>query len=129
MAGDVQTDVQLDVSTKESVGRIEVIGAVSGRRQRAEAEKARIAAESLLPGVAVAGIARKHKVTRWQVYDWRRRLKDGRLAIPESVAEAPAFAAAPGAATWSRSGRGKPGARSWYSKLRRAGCSASGRCF
>jgi len=32
-------------------------------------------------------------VTRWQVYDWRRRLRDGRLALPESVAEAPAFAA------------------------------------
>lgn len=85
-------DVQLDVSTKESVCRVEVIGA-SGRRQRLEAEKARIAAESLLPGVAVADVARKHKVTRWQVYDWRRRLKDGRLALPESVAEAPAFAA------------------------------------
>lgn len=86
-------DVQLDVSTKGFARRVEVIDSASGRRQRSEAEKARIAAESLLPGVAVADVARKHKVTRWQVYDWRRRLKDGRLAIPESVAEAPAFAA------------------------------------
>ena len=85
-------DVQLDVSTKGSARRLEVVE-VAGRRQRPEAEKARIAAESLLPDVAVADIARKHKVTRWQVYDWRRRLKDGRLAMPESVATAPAFAA------------------------------------
>src|SRR5205814_9657648 len=92
MAGDGQMDVHLDVSNK-GTSRLEVIQGAAGRRQHAEAEKARIAAESLLPGVAVADIARKHKVTRWQVYDWRRRLKDGRLALPESVAEAPAFAA------------------------------------
>lgn len=83
----------MDVSTKGAARRVEVVDSASGRRQRTEAEKARIAAESLFPGVAVADIARKHKVTRWQVYDWRRRLKDGRLALPESVAEAPAFAA------------------------------------
>ena len=93
MAGDVQIDVPLDVSRNESVRRVEVLGGASVRRQRSEAEKARIAAESLLPGVAVADIARKHGITRWQVYDWRRRLKEGRLALPESVAEAPAFAA------------------------------------
>jgi transposase len=37
-------------------------------RQRSEAEKARIAAESLLPGVAVADVARKHRVTRWRLW-------------------------------------------------------------
>ena len=72
-------DVPMDVSTKGSASRLEVMAGASGRRPRSEAEKARIAAESLLPGVAVADVARKHKVTRWQVYDWRRRLKDGRL--------------------------------------------------
>jgi transposase len=86
-------DVPLDVPRKESVRRVEVLGDASGRRQRSEAEKARIAAESLLPGVVVTDIARKHGITRWQVYDWRRRLKEGRLALPESIAEAPAFAA------------------------------------
>jgi transposase-like protein len=38
----------------------------------------------------VAAVARKHGVTRWQVYDWRRRLRQGRLALPESMA--PMFA-------------------------------------
>jgi len=32
-------------------------------------------------------------VTLWQVYDWRKRLRDGRLALPESVTSTPAFAA------------------------------------
>ncbi|MER9481947.1 hypothetical protein NKI74_21470 [Mesorhizobium sp. M0494] len=27
-----------------------------------------------MPGVQVAAVARKHGATRWQVYDWRRRL-------------------------------------------------------
>ena len=58
----------------------------TGRRNRSDAEKARIAAESLVPGAEVATVARKHGVTRWQVYDWRRRLRQGQLALPESVA-------------------------------------------
>lgn len=32
-------------------------------------------------------------MTRWQVYDWRKRLRKGRLALPDGVASAPAFAA------------------------------------
>jgi transposase len=34
----------------------------------------------------VATVARKHGVTRWQVYDWRRRLQRGRLSLPDSLA-------------------------------------------
>lgn len=40
------------------------------------AEKASIAAESRIRG-PVAAIARKHGATRWQVCDWRRRLRQG----------------------------------------------------
>ncbi len=43
-----------------------------------------------MPGVQVAAVARKHGVTRWQVYDWRRRLRRGQFALPESMA--PMFA-------------------------------------
>ena len=43
-----------------------------------------------MPGVQVAAIARKHGATRWQVYDWRRRLRQGQLALPDSMA--PMFA-------------------------------------
>ncbi|MER9801150.1 transposase [Mesorhizobium sp. M0142] len=83
-------DVDLDVPTAGYAGRLEVLEGPTGRRVRSEAERARIAAESLMPGVQVAAVARKHGATRWQVYDWRRRLRQGQLALPESMA--PMFA-------------------------------------
>ena len=88
---DGKMDGQLDVSSG-GVWRLEVIEGRSGRRTRSLAERARIAAESFLPGVRVADVARKHETTRWQVYDWRKRLRDGRLSLPEEVAEQPRFA-------------------------------------
>ncbi|MDE2330133.1 MAG: IS66 family insertion sequence element accessory protein TnpB [Bradyrhizobium sp.] len=75
-------DVQIDLSTAGYGGRLEVLEGPTGRRVRSDAEKARIAAESLLPG-GVAAVVRKHGATRWQVYDWPRQ---GQLALPESVA-------------------------------------------
>ena len=86
MIGDGKMDVQLDVSKASRVSRLEVIEGPTGRRNRSAAEKAKIAAESLVPGAEVATVARKHGVTRWQVYDWRRRLQRGRLSLPDSLA-------------------------------------------
>lgn len=90
MGADGKMDVHLDVPTTGYAGQLEVLEGPTGRRVRSEADRARIAAESLMPGVQVAAVARKHGVTRWQVYDWRRRLRQGRLALPESMA--PMFA-------------------------------------
>ncbi len=90
MGSDGKMDAHLDVPTTGYAGRVEVLEGPTGRRVRSEADKARIAAESLMPGMQVAAVARKHGVTRWQVYDWRRRLRQGRLALPESMA--PMFA-------------------------------------
>jgi len=86
MIADGKMDVQLDVSKASRVSRLEVIEGPTGRRNRSAAEKAKIAAESLEPGAQVATVARKHGVTRWQVYDWRRRLQRGRLSLPDSLA-------------------------------------------
>lgn len=86
MIADGKMGVQLDVSKASRVSRLEVIEGPTGRRNRSAAEKAKIAAESLLPGAQVATVARKHGVTRWQVYDWRRRLQPGRLSRPDSLA-------------------------------------------
>ena len=63
-----------------------------------------------MPGVTVADIARRYGTTRWQIYDWRKQLRQGNLVVPESVASLPVFAelvvddsaaAAPAAATRS----------------------------
>ena len=37
-------------------------------------------------------VARRHGTTRWQVYDWRKKLRTGQLVVPESVAALPMFA-------------------------------------
>ena len=92
MERDGKMGVQLDGSMGVGVSRLEVIDGPSGRRQRTKAERARIAAESMMPGVTVADIARKHGTTRWQIYDWRKQLRKGNLVLPESVASLPVFA-------------------------------------
>ena len=90
---DGKMDGSLDGSSDGYVGRIEVLEGRSGRRVRSEAERARIAAESLAPGAKVTDVARRHDVTRWQVYDWRRNLTSGKLAMPVEVMNEPMFAA------------------------------------
>ena len=85
-------DVHLDGSRGVGVSRLEVIEGPSGRRRRTKADRARIAAESMMPGVKVADVARKHGTTRWQIYDWRRQIRKGNLVLPDSIAALPMFA-------------------------------------
>ncbi|GAB4541821.1 MAG: hypothetical protein Tsb0019_41390 [Roseibium sp.] len=92
MERDGKVGVHLDGSSGGEVSRLEVIEGPTGRRRRTKAERARIAAESLVPGASVADVARRHGTTRWQVYDWRKKLRTGQLVVPESVVALPMFA-------------------------------------
>ena len=92
MERDGKMGVYLDGPRNVGVSRLEVIEGPSGRRRRTKAERARIAAESMMPGVKVADVARKHGTTRWQIYDWRKQLRKGNLVLPDSVAALPMFA-------------------------------------
>ena len=76
MERDDKMGVHLDGSRNVVVSRLEVIEGPSGRRRRTKAERARIAVESMMPGVIVADIARKHGTTRWQIYDWRKQVRN-----------------------------------------------------
>jgi transposase len=89
---DVAMDGCLDVSTDGFSGRVDVIEG-RGRGLRSEEERARIAAESMMPGAKVADVARRHDVTRWQVCDWRRKRGSGKLAVPASAMSEAPFAA------------------------------------
>jgi transposase len=92
MTRDVKMDAPLGASSEGFAGRIDVIAGPTGRRNRSESEKRRIAAESLAPGAVVADVARQHGATRWQIYDWRRRFRRERLEAPSAeIAAAPAF--------------------------------------
>ena len=92
MERDGKMGAHLDGPTGVGVSRLEVIEGPSGRRRRTKAERARIAAESMMPGVRVADVARKHGTTRWQIYDWRNQIRKGNLVVPESVAALAMFA-------------------------------------
>ena len=91
MGLDGKSDVHLDSSSVGAISRLEVLEGPSGRRVRSEAEKARIVAESLLPGAQVSEVARRHGATRWQIYDWRRRFRR-RGALPACKASPSTFA-------------------------------------
>ncbi|MGV7219827.1 transposase [Bradyrhizobium sp. UFLA05-112] len=88
---DGKKDVHLDGSSVGSVSRLEVLEGPSGLRVRSEAERARIVAESLLPGAQASEVARKHGATRWQIYDGRRRFRQ-RGELPSCGASQPPFA-------------------------------------
>ena len=82
----------LDGFSDGGVSRLEVMEGPTGRQRRTKAERARIAAESLVPAASVTDVAQRHGTTRWQIYDWRRKLRTGQLVVPESVAAQPVFA-------------------------------------
>ena len=81
MERDGKLCVHLDGSTGGWVSRLEVIEGPTGRRRRTKAERARIAAESLVPVVEVADVARRYGTTRWHVCDGRKKLRRGQLLV------------------------------------------------
>ncbi len=91
MRRDGKMDVPIGVSKEGYAGRLDVIAGPTGRQLRSDAEKARIAAESLAPDAVVSDEARRHGVMRWQVYDWRRRFRIGRTSLSEKIVSTPAF--------------------------------------
>ena len=86
----------------EDVCRLEVLVGPSGKRTWSEAFKGRIVAETLVSGVTVNEVARRHGLRPNHLSAWRRLAKDGKLVIPDfagaefiPVVVAPAIASAP----------------------------------
>jgi len=65
----------------EDTPRIQVLSVSdTGRRRRwTDDEKVRIVEESHRDGVTLAEVARRHEISRSQLYDWRYRHKHGML--------------------------------------------------
>jgi transposase len=65
----------------ENTPRIEVLSVTdTGRRRRwTDDEKVRIVEESHRGGETLAEVARRHEISRSQLYDWRYRYKHGLL--------------------------------------------------
>ncbi len=62
--------------------RLEVRNGPGRRRERSDAEKARLVAETLAPEVCIADVARRHGLHPQQLYTWRRLAKRGELVLP-----------------------------------------------
>ncbi|WP_092576221.1 IS66-like element accessory protein TnpA [Rhizobium lusitanum] len=74
----------MDIYThRQSAGRLEIVD--SGRRRRFSNEvKRRIVAESLLEPGLCSVTARRHGISRSQLYEWRRLARAGKLGEAEA---------------------------------------------
>jgi transposase len=72
--------------------RCEVLDGVERRRRWSDEEKLRILMEVGLRGVTLTDVARRHSVSRSQLYTWRRELKrHGALRPPGAAEDRPVF--------------------------------------
>ena len=84
-----QNEHRMEVPNRRGVSRIEVLDGPTGRRRWPDAVKARIVAESLLPGVRVCDVAEKHGLIARHLSQWRGLARKGKLVLAGD--DGPAF--------------------------------------
>ena len=84
-----QIEHRMDVPSRKGVSRVEVLDGPTGRRRWPDDVKARIVAESLLPGARVCDVASKYGLIARHLSQWRGLARQGKLVLP--CADAPAF--------------------------------------
>lgn len=77
----MQNLATIDAASGRSARRLDVLVGPDRRRTYSEAEKARLVAETLQPGVSTVSIARHHGLHPQQLYTWRRQARRGHLAL------------------------------------------------
>ena len=84
-----QNEHWMEVPSRKGVSRIEVLAGPTGRRSWPDEVKARIVAESLLPGARVCDVAEKYELIARHLSQWRGLARKGKLILP--VVGAPIF--------------------------------------
>ena len=78
----------MEVRRPRGVSRIEVLDGPTGRRRWPDDVKARIVAESLLPGARVCDVAQKYGLIARHLSQWRGLARQGKLILPEDSTSA-----------------------------------------
>lgn len=67
----------------EAVGLVELLAAPAAKRRWSGEAKGRLVAETLVPGVMVNEVARRHGVKANHLSSWRTLARQGKLVVPE----------------------------------------------
>ena len=66
----------------EAVGFVELLAAPAAKRRWSDEAKGRMVAETLVPGVTVNEVARRHGVKANHLSSWRTLARQGKLVVP-----------------------------------------------
>lgn len=67
----------------EAIGFVELLAAPAAKRRWSDEAKGRIVAETLVGGVTVNEVARRHGVKANHLSSWRTLARQGKLVVPE----------------------------------------------
>ena len=67
----------------EAVGFVELLAAPVAKRRWSDEAKGRMVAETLVPGVTVNEVARRHGLKANHLSSWRTLARKGKLVVPE----------------------------------------------
>lgn len=67
----------------EAVGFVELLAAPAAKRRWSDEAKGRVVAETLVAGVTVNEVARRHGVKANHLCSWRTMARQGKLVVPE----------------------------------------------